>query len=314
MRAISISTPPPTKRSSKRPSTAWRRPRTSSSTPRSSRASRMRRAPPRIKVLRKSGKKMHASEAAVVVMKPDGAVVALVGGTDYAESTFNRATQAHRQPGSAFKPFVYLAALEAGLTPWDVRDDEAVDIDGWTPTNFGGRSYGTLTLADALAHSVNTITANLAQEVGISTIVDAAQRVAASPRRWSRTPRSRSAPPKSRRSNSPPPTPRSPTAAWRVTPYFVTEVDGTGGKVLYKRTRDRAAAHHRRACQQGSGGDDVRRGDIGHRPQRGARRPRGRGQDRHDAGLSRRLVRRLHRRLCRERVGRQRRLLADEDA
>src|SRR5262249_54101066 len=75
-----------------------------------------------LKVLRKSGRKMHASEAAVVVMKPDGAVVALLGGTDYAESTFNRATQAHRQPGSAFKPFVYLAALEAGLTPWDVRD------------------------------------------------------------------------------------------------------------------------------------------------------------------------------------------------
>ncbi|HVU22368.1 MAG TPA: transglycosylase domain-containing protein, partial [Rhizomicrobium sp.] len=124
-----------------------------------------------LKVLRKSGKKLHASEAAVVVMKPDGAVVALIGGTDYTESTFNRATQAHRQPGSAFKPFVYLAALEAGLTPWDVRDDEAVDIDGWKPTNFGGRSYGTLTLADALAHSVNTITANLAQEVGISTIV-----------------------------------------------------------------------------------------------------------------------------------------------
>ena len=60
----------------------------------------------------KSGRKAHASEAAVVVMKPDGAVVALIGGTDYAESTFNRATQAHRQPGSAFKPFVYLAALE----------------------------------------------------------------------------------------------------------------------------------------------------------------------------------------------------------
>ena len=62
----------------------------------------------------KSGRKVHASEAAVVVMKPDGAVVALIGGTDYAESTFNRATQAHRQPGSAFKPFVYLAALESG--------------------------------------------------------------------------------------------------------------------------------------------------------------------------------------------------------
>jgi penicillin-binding protein 1A len=188
-----------------------------------------------LKVLRKSGKKLHASEAAVVVMKPDGAVVALVGGTDYAESTFNRATQAHRQPGSAFKPFVYLAALEAGLTPWDVRDDEAVDIDGWKPTNFGGRSYGTLTLADALAHSVNTITANLAQEVGISTIVDAAARCGI------QSPLEQNA---SLALGTSEVTPIELTTAYAsfanggmaVTPYFITEVDGAGGKVLYKRT------------------------------------------------------------------------------
>ena len=61
----------------------------------------------------------------------------MIGGVDYTESPFNRATQAHRQPGSAFKPFVYMAALEAGLSPWDVRNDEPVDINGWTPTNFG---------------------------------------------------------------------------------------------------------------------------------------------------------------------------------
>ena len=109
-------------------------------------------------------------------MKPDGAVSAMIGGVDYTESPFNRATQAHRQPGSAFKPFVYMAALEAGLSPWDVRNDEPVDINGWTPTNFGGRAYGQLTLADALAHSVNTITANLAQEVGLDAVIDAARR------------------------------------------------------------------------------------------------------------------------------------------
>jgi penicillin-binding protein 1A len=187
-----------------------------------------------LKTLRKSGKKMHASEAAVVVMTPGGAVVALLGGTDYAESTFNRATQAHRQPGSAFKPFVYLAALEAGLTPWDVRDDEPVDIDGWTPTNFGGRSYGTLTLADALAHSVNTITANLAQEVGISTIVDAAARCGIS------SPLEQNA---SLALGTSEVTPLELTTAYAafasggmaVSPYFVTEVDGPGGAVLYKR-------------------------------------------------------------------------------
>jgi len=187
-----------------------------------------------LKVLRKSGRKVHASEGAAVVMKPDGAVVALLGGTDYTESTFNRATQAHRQPGSAFKAFVYLAALEAGLTPWDVRDDEPVDIDGWTPTNFGGRSYGTLTLADALAHSVNTITANLAQEVGISTIVDAAQRCGI------QSPLAQNA---SLALGTSEVTPLELTTAYAafasggyaVEPYFVTEVDGAGGRVLYQR-------------------------------------------------------------------------------
>jgi penicillin-binding protein 1A len=187
-----------------------------------------------LKTLRKSGKKAHASEAAIVVMQPDGAVVALLGGTDYGESTFNRATQAHRQPGSAFKPFVYLAALEAGLTPWDERDDEPVDIDGWTPTNFGGRSYGTLTLADALAHSVNTITANLAQEVGISTIVDAAVRCGIT------SPLEQNA---SLALGTSEVTPIELTTAYAafasggmaVSPYLVTEVDGPGGAVLYKR-------------------------------------------------------------------------------
>jgi penicillin-binding protein 1A len=184
--------------------------------------------------LHKSGHKVHASEAAVVVMKPDGAVAALIGGTDYAESTFNRATQAHRQPGSAFKPFVYLAALEAGLTPWDQRDDEPVDINGWTPTNFGGRSYGTLTLAEALAHSVNTITANLAQEVGISTIVDAAARCGIA------SPLEQNA---SLALGTSEVTPIELTTAYAVfanggvavTPYFVTEVVGADNSVLYKR-------------------------------------------------------------------------------
>ncbi len=119
-------------------------------------------------VLDKQGKKRRAGEAAVVVMKPDGAVAAMIGGRDYDDSVFNRATQAHRQPGSAFKPFVYMAAVEQGISPWDMRTDEPVDINGWTPTNYGGEHFGTITLADALAHSVNTITAELAQEVGLN--------------------------------------------------------------------------------------------------------------------------------------------------
>ncbi len=129
-----------------------------------------------VRTISKFGRKSHVSEAAVVMMKLDGAVVAMIGGVDYRDSVFNRATQAHRQPGSAFKPFVYLAALESGITPWETRDDTPVDINGYTPSNFGGKSYGTLTLADALAHSVNTIAVNLAQEVGIRKVIEAARR------------------------------------------------------------------------------------------------------------------------------------------
>ena len=186
-----------------------------------------------IRNIAKSGHKVHASEAAVVVMKPDGAVSALVGGVDYDESVFNRATQARRQPGSAFKPFVYLAALEAGLTPWDMRDDQPVDINGWTPTNYGGRSYGTITLATALAHSVNTITANLAQEVGVSTVVDAARRCGIT------SPLEANA---SLALGTSEVTPLELTSAYaafasggnRIYPYFVDEVD-SGGHILYKR-------------------------------------------------------------------------------
>jgi penicillin-binding protein 1A len=186
------------------------------------------------RTIKKSGPKVHASEAAVVVMKPDGAVAALVGGTDYDESTFNRATQAHRQPGSAFKPFVYMAALESGLTPWDTRDDEPVDINGWTPTNFGGRSYGTMTLADALAHSVNTITANLAQEVGVSNVVQAAQRCGIE------SPLAENA---SLALGTSEVTPLELTRAYavfangglKVYPYFVSAVEDAGGRVLYQR-------------------------------------------------------------------------------
>ncbi len=128
-----------------------------------------------LKHLRKDGKRLRVHEGAIVVMKPDGAVSALIGGRDYDESVFNRATRAKRQPGSAFKPFVYLAAVENGISPWDTRDDGPVDIAGWQPTNYGGREYGTVTLASALAHSINTVTAGIAQEVGINTVIKAAR-------------------------------------------------------------------------------------------------------------------------------------------
>ena len=187
------------------------------------------------RTLNARGAKLHASEAAVVLMKPDGAIAALIGGRDYDASTFNRATQAKRQPGSAFKPFVYLAAVENGISPWDVRDDGPVDIDGWTPTNYGGRSYGTVTLAQALAHSINTVTAGLAQEVGITTIVDAAHRCGiVSPL----------APNASLALGTSEVTPIELTTAYatfatggtRVWPYYVIKVEDRAGNVLYTRT------------------------------------------------------------------------------
>jgi penicillin-binding protein 1A len=175
-----------------------------------------------------------AHEAAVVMMRPDGAVVAMIGGVDYAESTFNRATQAHRQPGSAFKPFVYLAALEAGLSPWETREDLPISINGWTPTNFGGRSYGVLTLADAIAHSVNTIAVAIAQEVGVDNVVEAAKRCGIT---------SKLAPNASLALGTSEVTPLELTSAYavfasgglRVRPFMVTEVKGPDGRTLYKR-------------------------------------------------------------------------------
>jgi penicillin-binding protein 1A len=187
------------------------------------------------RIIDRYGKRDRAHEAAVVMMKPDGAVTALLGGADYQSSVYNRAVQAHRQPGSAFKPFVYLAALESGISPWDERDDEAVDINGYQPQNFGNEYYGTLTLADALAHSVNTITVNLAQEVGMPNVIATARRVGIT---------SPMEPVPSLALGTDEVTPLELTSAYaafangglRVHPYFVIEVDDSGGRVLYRRT------------------------------------------------------------------------------
>jgi penicillin-binding protein 1A len=95
-----------------------------------------------------------AGEAALVAMRPDGSVVAMVGGRDYEESEFNRAVDAQRQPGSTFKLFVYYAALRKGYSPEDTIDASPVDIKGWEPENYGGREYGRMTLSQAFAQSV----------------------------------------------------------------------------------------------------------------------------------------------------------------
>jgi len=118
---------------------------------------------------------LRQAQAALVAMHPDGRVVAMVGGRDYAKSPFNRATQARRQPGSTFKLFVYLAALRAGMTPDTVRDDTPVEIAGWKPRNDDGRYLGPITLRRAFARSSNVVAARLTQEVGVKNVIQAAR-------------------------------------------------------------------------------------------------------------------------------------------
>lgn len=124
-----------------------------------------------------AGKALSVSEGAAIVLEPDGRVRALVGGVDYQTSAFNRATQALRQPGSVFKTFVYAAALEQGLTPYDVREDAPLKIGKWEPRNYGGDYLGPVTLSEALADSVNTVAASLGQEVTERDIILMARRL-----------------------------------------------------------------------------------------------------------------------------------------
>jgi membrane carboxypeptidase/penicillin-binding protein PbpC len=128
-------------------------------------------------IIAREGSRMAVRQGALVAMSPDGAVRAMVGGRDYNESQFNRATQAQRQPGSAFKPFVYLAGLEAGLRPFDQFVDAPIRVGSWQPRDNIGRYQGEMTLAEGLAQSVNTIAVQVAQRAGIRNVVAVAHRL-----------------------------------------------------------------------------------------------------------------------------------------
>jgi penicillin-binding protein 1A len=121
--------------------------------------------------------KFNVSQGALVAMTPDGAVRAMVGGRNYAESQYNRAVTAKRQPGSAFKPFVYLTAIEAGLTPETIRQDAPLDVKGWRPENYSHEYFGAVTLTQALAMSLNTVAVRLGLEVGPKNVVRTAHRL-----------------------------------------------------------------------------------------------------------------------------------------
>ena len=121
--------------------------------------------------------KFNVTQGALVAMSADGAVRAMVGGRNYAESQYNRAVTAKRQPGSAFKPFVYLTAIEAGLTPETIRLDAPLDVRGWKPENYSHEYFGPVTLTQALAMSLNTVAVRLGLEVGPKNVVRTAHRL-----------------------------------------------------------------------------------------------------------------------------------------
>ncbi|HEX9073627.1 MAG TPA: PBP1A family penicillin-binding protein [Pseudolabrys sp.] len=127
--------------------------------------------------LAQKGDKNGVAQCALVAMTPDGAVRALVGGRNYADSQFNRAVAAKRQPGSAFKPFVYLTALEHGLTPDTVREDKPIKVKGWQPENYSHEYFGPVTLTKALALSLNTVSVRLTLEVTPMAVVRTAYRL-----------------------------------------------------------------------------------------------------------------------------------------
>ncbi len=128
-------------------------------------------------VLDGPGKKVKATQAALVALAGDGAVRALVGGRRYATSPFNRATQARRQPGSAFKPIVFLAALETGVRPTDTVQDAPITIGDWAPRNFKRKFLGDVTIAEALAQSLNAAAVRVGQKAGFSRVAETASRL-----------------------------------------------------------------------------------------------------------------------------------------
>jgi len=129
------------------------------------------------KGLERDGEKLRIGQAALLALGPDGAVRAMIGGADYRDSQFNRATQARRQPGSAFKPFVYLAGLEAGLRPEMQFRDAPFTVSGWTPRNYTNEHRGVVAMREALEQSINTVAVQVAEQAGRTRVIDAAHRL-----------------------------------------------------------------------------------------------------------------------------------------
>jgi penicillin-binding protein 1A len=186
--------------------------------------------------LRQNGEELDVSQAAAVFMEPFGAVRAMVGGRDYSASQFNRATDAARQPGSSFKPYVYMAALLAGKTATSTITDQPYCIGNWCPKNYGGGYHGRVTLLEAIARSLNSVPVQLAAQVGRDRVADVARKFGIDL----------------------PAKPDWPfvigasevhmvdhaagyavfaSGGYQITPYAIEEIRSTSGKVLYDRAR-----------------------------------------------------------------------------
>ncbi len=245
------------------------------------------------------------AQVALVAMHPNGEVVAMIGGKDYAQSAFNRATQAQRQPGSTFKLFVYLAALDAGMSPDDTIDGSEITEGSYRPKNAEGRYAPSITLADAFAHSSNVAAVRLQQQVGTSAVIADG----APARRKLQAGRGRSEPGARHFGDEPA---RADRRLCRGGGQFLPgrtdrlpgRKPGFPGQPV-RRQGQLLLAHrirHQAAAAQG--------GQRRHRTRRAAVDPQLR-QDRHHAGPPRRAVRRLCRRPGGRRVGRQRRRYGD---
>ncbi len=240
-------------------------------------------------------------------MDPNGAIRALVGGRNYAESQFNRAVAAKRQPGSAFKPFVYLTALERGLTPETVREDGPINVKGWRPENYSREYFGPVTLTNALALSLNTVAVKLGLEVGPKAVVSTARRLGI---------QSELQPNASIALGTSEVTPLELVTAYApfanggigVQPHIITRVRTADGKLLYQRrgsSNGRLIEPQYVAMMNQMMSETLTIGTG----RKGAAGLAGGRQDRHQPGFPRRLVRRLHERAGDRRLARQRRFL-----
>ena len=272
--------------------------------------------------IRQYGQEYRAKQAAMVLMDTDGTVRALVGGADYGASQFNRATDALRQPGSSFKPYVYATALAHGFKPTTIVRDEAICLGNWCPSNYNEKFAGAMTLTTALVRSINTIPVRLSVAIGDGNPKKGRAEIIKTARRMGLR------------------TPLPDSSSLPIGAAEVTVLDHTGGFTAFpnggmaaaphgnsgsahRRRRNRVALRPRRqearAGDLAAGGlrdelhDEQGRGGR-HRPQSHPGRHQGGRKNRHDQRLSGRLVCRLHGQLRSRRVGRQRRLQPDQPA